>query len=50
MSSSLTTYIASTSGLVEVDVDALQLQIGVTMVGTRGVNTWILTNMTWENV
>ena len=31
--------IAATSGFVEVDVDSLQLKIGVTVVGSGGVNT-----------
>jgi len=34
-----TGHIAATSGFVEVHVDALQLKIGVTVVGTGGVNT-----------
>merc|ERR1719253_400160 len=33
-----TRHVAATSGFVEVHVDALQLQIGVTVVGTRRVN------------
>ena len=31
--------VSSTSGLVVVDVDSLELEIGVTVVGTGGVNT-----------
>ena len=34
--------VTSTGGLVEVHVDALQLQVGVTMVGTRGVNAVLI--------
>ena len=30
--------IATTSSLVEVDVDALQLEIGITVVGTSGIH------------
>jgi hypothetical protein len=34
-----TGHVTSTSGLVVVDIDSLQLKIGVSMVGTGGVNT-----------
>jgi len=37
-----TGHIASTGGLVEVHVDALQLKIGVTVVGTRRVYTVLI--------
>jgi len=36
--------IASTSGFVEVNVDALQLKIAVAVVGTGGVNTVLVAN------
>ena len=36
-----TRNIAATSGLVEVHVDSLQLQVRVTVVGSGGVNTYI---------
>lgn len=31
----------TTRGLVEVDVDAFQLEVGVAMVGARGVNAML---------
>jgi hypothetical protein len=34
-----TGHVAATGGFVKVDVDALQLKVGVTVVGTGGVNT-----------
>jgi hypothetical protein len=34
--------IAATSGLVEVNVDALELKIGITVVGSGGVNTVLI--------
>ena len=34
----------TTGSLVEVDVDALELEVGVTVVGTGGVNTVLIAN------
>jgi len=36
--------IASTGGFVEINVDALQLQVGVTVVGTGGVNAVLVSD------
>ena len=35
-----------TCGLIVVDVDSLQLKVGVTMVGTGGVNAMLV----WDNL
>ena len=37
-------HVAAASGLVEVHIDALQLKVGVTMVGTGGVNAVLVGN------
>jgi 3-oxoacyl-(acyl-carrier-protein) synthase len=36
--------VASASGFVEVDVDTLELQIAVTLVGTSGINAVLITH------
>ncbi|EPY39693.1 hypothetical protein AGDE_04235 [Angomonas deanei] len=37
-------HVAAASGLVKVHVDALQLKIGVTLVGTSGINAMLVRN------
>merc|ERR1719421_2444382 len=39
-----TRHVAATGGLIHVHVDALQLQVGVTMVGTGRVHTMLVSN------
>ena len=39
-----TRNVSSTSGLVEVNVDSLELKVGVTVIGTGGVDTVLIGN------